>query len=568
MDQHNNRTSAAANGANGANGHHGDQRNGELNGSKRAASYEASQNEKSDMGHDLDGPKTFRRALPQLLACSAKNMILLSYGMSLGFVTIAIPALEEHAGNVTDLSASVTLSKPQISWFGSINWIMVAVGGIVSGPFATPWGRRPAMIAVNFCFVVGYLVFYFAESVPVLYLAQAACGFGGGLLEAPVLTYIAEIAEPHLRGAMSASTTAVLILGLFIDFSLGSFLDWRTVALVNIVAPVLAVVSLCFVPESPHWLMGQGRVEDARRALCWLRGWTKPEDVAHEMSLLERTLRQSEKKPSALPTLSQLRKRTFLVPFGLVVYAFFVGHWSGMTPLQTFAVSIFSTVGTPINKYYATVLIGLVELTGTVACVALVHYTGKRPLALLSTLGAGVCFVVAATYVHVVGEAREGAGAEGSGPYVWLPMSALVISAFISHTGIRILPWMLIGEVYTPDVKGFASGASGCMGYVIGFFANKSFFFLQEQLTLPGTFWLYGAVALSGTVVMYFYLPETEGHALHEILEHFNGERVLRAKGGQATKKTDRDCEKWAADNRGMDTASPDHVRSRAESRL
>lgn len=67
-------------------------------------------------------------------------------------------------------------------------------------------------------------------------------------------------------------------------------------------------------------------------------------------------------------------------------------------------------------------------------------------------------------------------------------------------------------------MKGFASGASGCAGYVIGFFANKTFFLLQEQLTLPGTFWLYGAIALSGAVVMYFYLPETEGHALHEIL--------------------------------------------------
>lgn len=56
------------------------------------------------------------------------------------------------------------------------------------------------------------------------------------------------------------------------------------------------------------------------------------------------------------------------------------------------------------------------------------------------------------------------------------------------------------------------------MGYIIGFTANKSFFALQEGLTLAGTFWLYGFVGLSGTVALYFFLPETEGHALHEIL--------------------------------------------------
>lgn len=161
------------------------------------------------------------------------------------------------------------------------------------------------------------------------------------------------------------------------------------------------------------------------------------------------------------------------MPFCLVVYAFFVGHWSGMTPLQTFAVNIFSTVGTPINKYYATILIGeacrrgaqhrelapegllyhfkpccpgLVELAGTIVCVALVHYTGKRPLALFSTLGAGICFMVTATYVYVQGEA-EGGDQDMPQPHAWVPMVALVASALISHTGIRILPWLLIGEV-------------------------------------------------------------------------------------------------------------------------
>lgn len=37
---------------------------------------------------------------------------------------------------------------------------------------------------------------------------------------------------------------------------------------------------------------------------------------------------------------------------------------------------------------------------GTLICVALVHFTGKRPLVLISTVGCGLCFLGTATYAH------------------------------------------------------------------------------------------------------------------------------------------------------------------------
>jgi SP family facilitated glucose transporter-like MFS transporter 8 len=55
----------------------------------------------------------------QILATSAKNVLLLGYGMTLGFPTIVIPSLQPHLGNVTDLREKDTLSltEEQISWF-------------------------------------------------------------------------------------------------------------------------------------------------------------------------------------------------------------------------------------------------------------------------------------------------------------------------------------------------------------------------------------------------------------------------------------------------------------------
>lgn len=161
-----------------------------------------------------------------------------------------------------------------------------------------------------------------------------------------MLTYVAEVTEPQFRGMLAATGTTCVITGIFVQFILGTFFSWRIVALISCFLPSFTIVALFFVPESPYWLLTKGRVEEAQRSLCWLRGWVPLTRVEKEFNEIHRVLEIKRKEAEEYKTLPCYKrfepytKRYFIAPFILVSATFFVGHFSGKTPVQTYAVQV------------------------------------------------------------------------------------------------------------------------------------------------------------------------------------------------------------------------------------
>ncbi|XP_013179479.1 PREDICTED: facilitated trehalose transporter Tret1-like [Papilio xuthus] len=486
--------------------------------------------------------KDFRTALPQIIAVSVKNLLILGYGMTLGFPTILIPAVSQpQDGEI------LHLNNTQVSWISSINLIVVPLGCALSGVVTSPLGRRRAMQAVNLPFIIAWLLFYYSKTAVYLYAALFLTGLAGGLLEAPVLTYVAEITQPHLRGSLSATSSMCVILGVFTQFLFGTLMNWRTVALVNISFTIVAVIALFFIPESPHWLISRNRDDDARKSLQWLRGWTTEDEVDMELRDIQALFWIEEMvsyKYKWTANLSHYRERKFYVPFCLVSYSFFVGHFSGMTTLQTYAVSIFQALDAPLDKYRATLVLGAVQIAGAACCVLLVRFAGKRTLTLVSTAGAGVCCLLLSAYdIYIKMYSRPHVSISSNGVYLktnssltaetihigysWMPTTLLMLLAFITHTGIRLLPWILIGEVFSAQTRSGASGLASAMGYIFGFVTNKAYINMVDKLSIWGTYGFYGLICLTGCVVFALILPETEGKNLIDIENHFAGIKKL-----------------------------------------
>jgi MFS family permease len=310
---------------------------------------------------------TFRRILPQVLASTAKNLLLLDLGMAAALPTIVIPALRGLKNRAPD--EFLNFSPAQASWFGSIAYICQPVGSVLSGIVLEPLGRKKSMILVNVPHIIAWFMLYFAGSLEELYIAAVLLGLGIGFMEAPVVTYVGEICEPSIRGILTSCAGVAVMFGFFLVYLLGTLTTWRIAAAICCSVPLFTMIAICFVPETPLWLLSKGRKEEALKSLQWLRGWVSEKAVEKEFVEIQRYSANSNKctkcqkadiacmHPPESPLMlfkELIRKRT-LKPFLLVIIFFAIGQFSGLPAMRPYLVQIFQTFGFPVDPSWATV---------------------------------------------------------------------------------------------------------------------------------------------------------------------------------------------------------------------
>lgn len=77
--------------------------------------------------------------------------------------------------------------------------------------------------------------------------------------------YISEIASPDIRGFLSAIQKIAGYMGVLISYTLGAYLDWRQLAMLISLAPLLLFITVINIPETPSFLVLNGRDDEAYR---------------------------------------------------------------------------------------------------------------------------------------------------------------------------------------------------------------------------------------------------------------------------------------------------------------
>jgi MFS family permease len=100
------------------------------------------------------------------------------------------------------------------------------------------------------------------------------------------LLYLSEASPPHLRGAVVAGFQLFLVAGSVLGAVVDNYtavrvdrLSYQIPLIVLYAVPVLLAFLVLWLPDSPRWLVENGRVEDAKSALQKLQGRDIPETV-------------------------------------------------------------------------------------------------------------------------------------------------------------------------------------------------------------------------------------------------------------------------------------------------
>jgi sugar porter (SP) family MFS transporter len=440
-------------------------------------------------------------------------------GFLFGFDTAVIN------GAVLALKGEFNASSLGIGFAVSLALVGSAVGAFGAGPLADRIGRTRCMIFASIMFAASAL----GSGMPIgLYdfigwRILGGIAVGAASVIAPA--YIAECAPAEMRGRLGSLQQLAIVVGIFVALLLNYGIAgiagsasapfwlgqeaWRWMFWSEFPAAAMYGVFAFLIPESPRYLVAQGRHDDAHQVLLRIVG----DRASHRVAEIRRTVSLEHK-----PKLSDLRGRFGLLPIvwigmGLSMFQQFVG----INVIFYYSSVLWRIVGfTEQNALLITMITGFTNIVTTLVAIACIDKFGRKPLLLAGSVGmcltlGTLAWIFAASPVNA-----EGFPELGSTPGV-IALIAANLYVFCFGFSWGPVTWVLLGEMFNNRIRGSALALGAGVQWIANFAVSTTFPPIAYNLGVGAAYFLYTIFAALSFVFVVTLIKETKGKELEDM---------------------------------------------------
>ncbi|MBQ7899888.1 MAG: sugar porter family MFS transporter [Bacteroidales bacterium] len=441
-------------------------------------------------------------------------------GILFGYDTAVISGTTEIVKNQFQLTDMME------GWYVGCALIGSIAGVLVAGTLSDYLGRKLTMLISAALFSISAIGCAVCGSFDGLVAYRIIGGVGIGIVSIVSPIYISEVSPAKIRGTLVSLYQLAVTVGFLMAYLMNWVIDsnidpsitgdvtlwqkimnteaWRGMLGSETIPALLFFFIIFFIPESPKWLIVNGKLDKASAVLSKI--YATSEEVSEEITVTQNSLKGETKG-----AWSDLLKPGILIAVITGSAIAILGQFMGVNAVLYYGPKIFSEAGFD-NPMFSTVLVGVVNMVTTILAVFIIDRVGRKQLIYWGVSGMIICLLAIGIYFAWGSQIGLGNG---------FMLTFFLAYVFCCAISISAIVFVLLSEMYPNSVRGRAMSIAG--------FALWIGTYLIGQLTpvllgwsQAGTFFIFAACCVPYMLIMWKVVPETTGKTLEEIEDYWN----------------------------------------------
>ncbi|TSD93747.1 sugar porter family MFS transporter [Gordonia rubripertincta] len=429
-------------------------------------------------------------------------------------------------GAVDSIESNFGLGKLMTGFAVAIALLGCALGAWFAGRLADVWGRKRVMLLGSALFIISAIGTAYTQTIPDLLLWRVLGGIGIGIASVIAPAYISEIAPARYRGALASMQQLAITMGIFAALLSDAVLAdtagsasndlwwgleaWRWMFLVGVIPAVVYGLLALLIPESPRYLVGRNRDEEAARILQTVTGESNPLDRVKEIKLTVKRESKTSIKDITGPSFG-LHPLVW-VGIWLAVFQQFVG----INAIFYYSTTLWQSVGfSESDSFKTSVITAVINVGMTFVAILFVDRIGRRKLLLAGSVGMFVGLLMACVaFTQQIGE-----GENVSLPDPWGVIALIGANLFVVAFAATWGPvmWVMLGEMFPNRIRGVALGVCTAVNWLANFTISMLFPPMTEAVGLGIIYGFFAFCAAASFIYVFKKVEETKGLELEDM---------------------------------------------------